>query len=138
MKAPRFFWRLIKIGPQIAYSLGLGGLLGRSIMLLTTRGRKSGLNRVTPLVFEQQGDSFLVASARGPEADWIRNIQADPKVRVRVGRRSFDGKAEVVTDPEQIADFLQRQIDKNPAMFGTILRSEGLSLPVVAEKGHPF
>ena len=61
MKAPRFFWRLIHFGPRIAYALGLGPLLGRFVLLLTTYGRKSGRPRVTPLVFEQQGETILVA-----------------------------------------------------------------------------
>ena len=127
MKAPRFFWRLIHIGPRIAYALGLGPLIGRFVLLLTTYGRKSGRPRVTPLVYEQRGDTIIVASARGRSADWLRNIQANPKVRVRVGRRRFDGIAEVTTDPERIADYLQRQMERNPRMFGAILASEGLS-----------
>jgi deazaflavin-dependent oxidoreductase (nitroreductase family) len=129
MKAPRFFWRLIKIGPQIAYALGLGGMIGGSILLLTTRGRKTGLARVTPLVYEQQGNTYIVASARGLVADWILNILADPGVQVQVGRRSFAGTAEVTTDPERITEYLQHQIERNPGMFGRILRFEGLSVP---------
>jgi deazaflavin-dependent oxidoreductase (nitroreductase family) len=129
MKAPRFFWRFIHIGPRIAYALGLGPLFGRFVLLLTTYGRRSGRPRVTPLVYEQRGNAVIVASARGRSADWLRNIDANPEVRVHLGRRQFDGKAEVSTDPEQIADYLQRQIARNPRAFGAILRSEGLSSP---------
>lgn len=127
MKAPRWFWRLIQFGPRIAYAFGPGPLVGRSLLLLTTIGRKSGRPRVTPLVYEQQGDTLMVASARGRSADWLRNLQANPKVSIRVGRRQFDAIAEAITDPEKIADYLQRQIERNPTMFGAILRSEGLS-----------
>jgi deazaflavin-dependent oxidoreductase (nitroreductase family) len=127
MKAPRLFWRLIHFGPRIAYAIGLGPLIGRSILLLTTFGRKSGQPRVTPLVYEEQNDTIIVASARGQSADWLRNILANPKVSVRVGRRQFDAIAEATSDPEKIADYLQRQIERNPTMFGAILRSEGLS-----------
>jgi len=126
MKAPRFFWRLIHFGPRIAYALGLGPLIGKFVLLLTTYGRKSGRPRVTPLVFEQQGETILVASARGASADWIRNIQANPSVQVRIGRREFHGLAEVTTDAEKIADYIERQIKRNPKAFGAILRSEGL------------
>ena len=129
MKAPRFFWRLIHFGPRLAYSLGLGPLVGRFVLLLTTYGRKSGRARVTPLVFEARGDTILVASARGPSADWLRNIRANPKVQVRVGRRHFQGLAEVTTDPEEVADYLQRQFGRSPRAFGAILRAEGLSSP---------
>jgi len=50
MKAPRFFWRFIHIGPRIAYALGLGPLIGRFVLLLTTYGRKSGRPRVVNIV----------------------------------------------------------------------------------------
>ena len=127
MKAPRFFWRLIHLGPRVAYAIGLGPLVGRFVLLLTTVGRKSGRPRVTPLVYEQRDQTIFVASARGLSADWLRNIQANPKVRVRVGRRQFDAYAEATTDGEKIADYIERLIERNPRMFGAILRLEGLS-----------
>lgn len=134
MKLPRFLWRLFRVGPRVAYALGLGPLAGRFVLLLTTVGRKSGRQRVTPLVYEEHDGDYLVASARGPAADWLRNIQANPNVHVQVGGRRFDGCAEIVTDPARIADYLQRQYDRNPRMFGAILRSEGLpSTPTRAE-----
>jgi deazaflavin-dependent oxidoreductase (nitroreductase family) len=126
MEAPRFFWRLIRVGPRLAYALGLGPIIGRIVLLLTTYGRRTGRPRVTPLVYEQQGDTVRVASARGPSADWLRNIKANPEVWIRVGRRKFHGLAEVTTDVEEIADYLERQINRNPRAFGVILRSEGL------------
>ena len=127
MKLPCLFWRLFHFGPRIAYAVGLGSLIGKSILLLTTRGRKSGLPRITPLVYEELDNVIVVASARGHAADWLRNVMANPKVSVRVGRRQFNAVAEVTCDSERIADYLQRQIERNPAMFGAILRAEGLS-----------
>ena len=126
MKAPHFFWRFIQIGPRIAYALGLGPLIGRFVLLLGTYGRRSGQLRLTPLVYEEQGETILVASARGRSADWLRNIRANPKVQVRVGRRYFHGLAEVTTDPERIADYLERQFGRNARAFGAIFRAEGL------------
>jgi deazaflavin-dependent oxidoreductase (nitroreductase family) len=104
MKLQRFLWRLFNLGPRLAYAIGLGPVVGRFVLLLTTRGRKSGRPRVTPLVYEQDGKTVTVASTRGPSADWLRNIQADPRVSVRVAGQEFRGEAEVVRDPEQIAD----------------------------------
>ena len=80
MKAPRFFWRAIHFGPRIAYAMGLGPLIGASVMLLTTVGRKSGRPRVTPLVYEEKDGMFIAASARGGSADWLRNLRANPRV----------------------------------------------------------
>ena len=126
MNLPRFFWRIVQFGPRCAYALGLGPLIGRIVLLLTTVGRKSGQPRVTPLVYDERDGIILVASARGDRADWLRNIQANPKVKVRIGSREFASQATLVTDPEQIADYLERQFQRNPKMFGAILRSEGL------------
>lgn len=46
------FYRRSKIGPQTAYKLGLGRLIGKVVLLLTTTGRKTGLARVTPVQYE--------------------------------------------------------------------------------------
>ena len=126
MKTARFLWRLIQIGPRVAYAIGLGPIVGRFVLLLTTTGRKSGRPVVTPLLFEQTEGTYLVASARGNSADWLRNIRACPNVHVRVGGLSFDAQAEVVSDVSKVADYLQREIDRNPRAFGVILRLEGL------------
>ena len=127
LKAPRFFWRLIRIGPRLAYAAGLGRIVGRFVLLLTTRGRRSGLGRVTTLVYEERDGEYFVASARGPSADWLYNIRADPRVHVRVGGRAFDGRARIITDPTKIAEYLEHQLARNPHVFGAILRSEGVS-----------
>jgi deazaflavin-dependent oxidoreductase (nitroreductase family) len=126
MRAPRIFWRLIRIGPRVAYALGLGPLIGRFVLLLTTYGRRTGRPRVTPLVYERLADTYRVASARGPSADWLRNVKANPNVVIQVGRSRFDALAEVTDDAEQIADCIERQTVRNPRVFGIILRSEGL------------
>jgi len=127
MRLPRIFWRLFNFGPRTAYAVGLGPLIGNSVLLLTTLGRKSGLPKITPLVYEELDNKIVVASARGTAADWLRNIMVNPKVSVRVGRRQFDAVAEMTCDPERIADYLQQQLERKPAMFGAILRAQGLS-----------
>ena len=111
---------------QSLYRLGLGPLVGRFILLLTTTGRKSGLPRVTPLQYEEVDGLIFVGSARGTKADWFRNIQADPHVQVRVKSRQFAGIAEAITDADRIADFLELRLKRHPRMVGAILKSEGL------------
>ena len=46
----------------------------RVMMLLTSIGRKSGMPRVTPLQYEEVDGDYYIASARGWEADWFKNI----------------------------------------------------------------
>ena len=68
----------------------------------------------------------ILASARGTQADWFRNILANPHVRVQIKTREFAAVAEPVTDPGRIADFLELRLRRHPRMLGMILRSEGL------------
>jgi deazaflavin-dependent oxidoreductase (nitroreductase family) len=122
---PKFLWRLMKL-PGVLYSLGLGSLVGRLVLVLTTTGRKSGLPRATPLQYEEVGNVIYVASARGQRADWFRNIVADPRAEVQIGSRRFRGLAEPITDPACIADFLEMRLRRHPRMIGAMLRGEGL------------
>ena len=108
------------------YRLGLGPLIGRFILLLTTTGRKSGLPRVTPLQYDEMDGLIYIGSARGIKADWFRNIQANQHVLVRVKSRQFPGIAETVTDASRIADFLELRLRRHPRMVSAILKSEGL------------
>jgi len=122
----RRFYKLVGKPPRIAYALGLGPLIGRLVLLLTTRGRKTGILRVTPLQYEQIEGKYYVASALGTRADWYRNLLAEPGVRVRVGRMESKAFAEPSTDPVVIADFLEYRLAHHPRMIGMMLRAEGL------------
>ena len=127
-RVPRFIWRLFRfLPPRIAYSLGLGSLVGRFVLLLATTGRKSGLPRVTPLQYDEVDGIIYVGSARGVKADWYRNLVANPNVEVTVGSRRFRGYAELITDPNQVANFLELRLKLHPKIVGAMLRFEGLS-----------
>lgn len=121
------FWKFIKYPPQFLYAIGLGPIYERMVLLLTTTGRISGLPRITPLQYEEIEGEIVIASARGIKADWFKNIQADPRVVVRVRSRKFAGIGEPVTDPGRIADFLEYRLRKNPRMIGFIMSREGVS-----------
>lgn len=85
-----------------------GGLIGAridglDILLLTTRGRKSGLLRTVPLPYFKHGRHFvLVASFGGNDKNpaWLYNLTDQPDVRVQVGFRKFQVRARV-TDGEE-------------------------------------
>lgn len=91
------------------------------VLLLTTTGRKSGLPRLTPLQFEQVDGDYYIASARGAQADWFKNILANPKVHVQVKGQKFDALAEPVTDPVRIADFIELRLQRHPLMIRLIM-----------------
>src|SRR5512142_708489 len=92
---------------RVMYAIGLGPLVGKLIVLLTTTGRKSGKKRVTPLQYEEIDGLYYLGAARGLKADWVRNIQACPEVEIQVGSKKFCGVAEVVNDLSKFADFME-------------------------------
>jgi deazaflavin-dependent oxidoreductase (nitroreductase family) len=130
MKPATFDWTKMKNIQKIhrvLYAVGLGPLVGRIILLLTTTGRRSGKKRVTPLQYEMIGDDFYLGSARGTHSDWVRNIQSNPQVEVRVGAKHFQGTAEVITDPSKFADFIEVRLTRHPRMIGLIMeKAHGL------------
>jgi deazaflavin-dependent oxidoreductase (nitroreductase family) len=111
------------------YSHGFAPLLGRLILLLTTTGRKTGLPRVTPLQYELFEDEIYLGSASGLQADWVKNILANPQVQVQIKKRTFTGIARVVTDVGEVADFIAYRWGKHPFMIGLILKLDGVPMP---------
>jgi deazaflavin-dependent oxidoreductase (nitroreductase family) len=131
---PKPLLRLIKLPPQIVYALGLGPIMGRLVLLLTTTGRKTGLKRVTPLQYEVVGDAIYVGASRGLKSDWVRNILANPRVEVRLKKHRFQALSEVITDTAQIADFLELRLQRRPRMIAAMLKAEGIPTP--PERAH--
>ena len=128
--AAKFDWSKMKNVQKIhrvLYAIGLGRVIGKLILLLTTTGRKSGMKRVTPLQFEKIGSDYYLGAARGLKADWVRNIQSNPQVEIRVGAKRIEGQAEVVTDPNRFADFLEVRLARHPKIVGLIMeKAHGL------------
>ncbi len=134
MRPPKFFWRLIRIPALLLYQLGVDPILGRFVLILITTGRKSGQPRSTPLQYEERNGAIYVGAVRGQEADWFRNIIANPAVEVQLKSQRSSGFAEPITDPLRIADFLELRLRRHPRMVGAILRGAGLpSTPTRAQ-----
>jgi deazaflavin-dependent oxidoreductase (nitroreductase family) len=100
--------------PIWLYRAHLGWVLGDRFLLLIHRGRKSGLARRTVLEVvrhDKASGTYIIVSGWGEKADWCRNIQHDPRVRVRVGRRGFPATAVRLSVDEaarEVADYARR------------------------------
>jgi deazaflavin-dependent oxidoreductase (nitroreductase family) len=68
--------------------------------LLETTGRKSGLPRRNPVGNGLDGSTFWIVAEHGRDTHYVRNILADPRVRVRVGGRWRSGIAHVMPDDD--------------------------------------
>lgn len=80
------------------------GLMPASYALLETTGRRSGLARQNPVGNGLVGDQFWIVAEHGRRAAYVRNIEADPRVRVRIreGRRQVwrSGTATLLPDDD--------------------------------------
>jgi deazaflavin-dependent oxidoreductase (nitroreductase family) len=72
------------------------GLPTPSVVILETTGRRSGEPRRVPVTRLIEGDTLWIVTEHGRKAAYVRNIEADPRVRVRAGRRWRSGTATVL------------------------------------------
>lgn len=82
----------------------LGRFAGTELLLLHTRGAKTGAERVNPLMFARDGDRYVVFASKNAapsNPDWYRNLVANQDVEVELGTRSFSAKATVLTGEER-------------------------------------
>jgi len=73
-------------------------------LLLSVTGRKSGLVRTTPLVYFEDGDSYVVVGSDGAarrDPQWWKNLQEDPRATVRAGRNKFSATARLAEGEER-------------------------------------
>ncbi|OYN80366.1 nitroreductase/quinone reductase family protein [Mycolicibacterium sphagni] len=91
--------------------------------LLETTGRKSGEPRRTPIGGRLEGNEFWLVSEFGDRSQYVRNIAADPRVRVRVRGRWHSGTATLL--PE---DDARARLAKLPAMNSAAVRAMGDNL----------
>ncbi|MFH1331351.1 MAG: nitroreductase/quinone reductase family protein [Actinomycetota bacterium] len=105
--APSSLLRMLFKGPTWLYRGHLGWLLGRRFLEVTHRGRRSG--RVHHTVLEvirhdRSTKESIVVSAYGTGADWYRNLQVQPALRVRTGFLDYLPRQRFLTTEERRAE----------------------------------
>ncbi|MEA2320989.1 MAG: hypothetical protein QOD81_839 [Solirubrobacteraceae bacterium] len=76
------------------------GLVPRGWALLETTGRRSGLPRRVPVGDGLRDGRFWIVAEHGRHADYVRNIERDPRVRVKVRNRWHSGTARLLPDDD--------------------------------------
>lgn len=136
MDLERTMMRLVTGAHTGVYRL-TGGRIGSRmgdapVLLLTTRGRRTGHPRTTPLMrVEHDGALHVVASAGGADTDpgWFRNLLAEPRVGVQDRGRRFVARAVVVNGAARDAAFAAA-VDTMPG-FAEYQRRVDRTIPVV-------
>jgi deazaflavin-dependent oxidoreductase (nitroreductase family) len=78
---------------------------GTTILLLSTRGRRSGETRTTPLIHRADGDRWVIVASKGgapANPSWFENLQADPDAEIEVGAETVPVRASVAEGDERV------------------------------------
>jgi deazaflavin-dependent oxidoreductase (nitroreductase family) len=81
-----------------------GPFEGTPLLLLHTRGAKTGQARINPVAYQEVGDGFAVFASKGgapTNPDWYHNLVAHPDVTVEVGTETYDVVARVAEGDER-------------------------------------
>ncbi len=92
------FNRIFFKTPLVLWRMGLGPLMGQSILVLTTQGRKSGRARHTALSYIVHEGKVYLAPGWPERSDWYKNLQANPLVTVQLGEGYYYARTRKVTD----------------------------------------
>jgi deazaflavin-dependent oxidoreductase (nitroreductase family) len=89
------------------------GVVPRGWALLETTGRRSGQPRRVPVGDGLRGDTFWIVAEHGRHADYVRNIEREPRVRVKARGRWRTGTAHVLPDedPRALLRALKRPLN---------------------------
>ncbi|WP_326753295.1 nitroreductase family deazaflavin-dependent oxidoreductase [Streptomyces hirsutus] len=96
--------------------------------LLETTGRVSGLPRRTPLGGRRVGDAFWLVSEFGERSQYVRNIRANPRVRVRIRGRWHTGTAHPLPDDDPLARL--RTLPRGNSLAVRVMGAELLTVRV--------
>ena len=102
------------------------------LLLLTTRGARSGQTRLNPLAYSRDGDRLVIIASKGgnpKHPDWYHNVVANPDVTVEVGGERFQARARVTEGAER-----QRLFDAQAAVmpnFAEYQEKTSRQIPVI-------
>jgi deazaflavin-dependent oxidoreductase (nitroreductase family) len=113
-----------KVFNLLVLAAARAGLPTPSVVILETTGRRSGEPRRVPVTRMLDGDTLWIVAEHGRSASYVRNLESDPRVRVKIGRRWRRGTATVLPDddPRSRLDRIGRRVN------GFMVRAVGTDL----------
>jgi deazaflavin-dependent oxidoreductase (nitroreductase family) len=81
-----------------------GPMAGKPLMLLTSKGARSGLDRTAIITYSRDGDRYVIAASKGgapTNPDWFHNLKANPEAAAELGGETFRIRATEATGPER-------------------------------------
>ncbi len=80
----------------------LAQVANESTLEITTTGRKSGKPRTKPIWFVYDRGALYIQSGKDGKTHWYRNLQKDPQMQLKIGQLVLTGRAQFVTDTNEI------------------------------------
>ena len=105
---------------------------GRDVLLLSTRGRRSGRDHTVMLQGFRDGETLVLAAVnagRPSDPDWLRNLEATPEATVELKGRTFRVRAERLS-AEEAASWWPRILQRAPS-YDLFLKASGRRVPLV-------
>ena len=114
----------------------VGGMFeGAPILLLHTTGRRSGEERVNPLVYLPDGDRWVVFASKAGHPyhpHWLLNLEANPDAAIEVGTETMPVRATVLRDGPERDELYARQVAVRPQFGEYELKTAGKrTIPVI-------
>jgi deazaflavin-dependent oxidoreductase (nitroreductase family) len=108
--------------PIWIYRARLGFLMGSRVLMLEHIGRRSGARRyaILEVVDQPAPGRYVVASGFGERSQWLRNVRANPSVRVSVGRQRSRPATARPLDPAEAQAALREYARKHPVSWRTL------------------
>lgn len=109
-----------------------GPFKGRDVLILTTRGARSGETRTTPLVFSRDDGRIIIVASKGgapTHPAWFHNLKAHPDVTVEMLGEKFKARANVI-DGDDYERLYKQHADINPG-FHEYRQKTSRKIPVV-------
>ena len=110
------------------YRLGLGFLVARQVIVLTTRGRITGKARKTPLWYVREGDTVYCLSGWGSSSDWLRNLQLNPNALVQIGSKTWQTQGRLLDDRQERERLLRIFLKKYGRLARLVFRLDEIYL----------
>jgi deazaflavin-dependent oxidoreductase (nitroreductase family) len=105
---------------------------GSTVLLLTTKGRKSGQPRTTPLIYAEDGDRYVIVASKGgapKDPGWYENLSRDPHVELQVKDEVFPAQARVAEGEER--ERLWRKANEVWSHYAEYQQKTDREIPVV-------
>jgi len=105
---------------------------GTTILLLTTKGRRTGEPTTTPLIFRRDGDDYVIVASKGgspAHPGWYRNLSKTPEVEVQVKADRFRARARTTAGDER--ERLWRAMNEVWPSYDSYAEKTDREIPVV-------